>query len=501
MNRKIVLLPLDDRPCNKMFPQYLFGDEEVTFTVIQELGEQKTPADNEKIKKFLIKECKDALGLVVSIDMLLYGGLVPSRLHHFDQEILKERAELLHVLRKENPNLIIYGFQTIMRCPSYSSSVEEPDYYEDCGYEIYKYGELIHKEQLGVDLDADIDEIRRGILPGALEDYVSRRECNVLLNGHILSYVKDGTIDLLVFPQDDCSRYGYAALDQERIQGKISEHCLEDHVLMYPGADEVGMTLISRMVNVIHGKRPKVYVKYAAEGAKHMIPLYEGVALSGTIRNHLYAAGCLQTDSYELADIILAITATSVMDEAIIQPSNRLEYYAERNLNEFTDFLHEMKKAGKIVTISDNAYANGGDLQLIRILNKKNMLTEIDGYAGWNTSSNTLGTAIAEGVAVYYQGKTSMHMNFLMERYLEDAGYCSIVRKSVSKVAEANGIEKLSLNEKRGKYSVLVENELNAFKEDYLSSIADMAKIKDVIMPWKRMFEIDLRTEYVNKGV
>ena len=501
MNRKIVLLPLDDRPCNKMFPQYLFGDEEVTFTVMQELGEKKNPTDYEKIKKFLLEESKDAFGLVISMDMLLYGGLVPSRLHHLDLKVLKERAELLHLLRRENPKLLIFAFQTIMRCPSYSSSVEEPDYYEDCGYEIYKYGELIHKKQLGVSLDADIDEIRSHIVPGALEDYVSRREGNGQMDVETLSYVKDGTIDLLVFPQDDCSRYGYSAIDQQRIQNKINEYCLEDRVVTYPGADEVGMTLTSRMVNVIHGKRPKVYVKYAAESAKQMIPLYEGVALSGTIRNHLYAAGCMQTDSYELADIILAMSATGVMEEAINQPSQKLEYYAERNLNEFTDFLHEMVKAGKTVTLSDNAYANGGDLQLIRILNKKNMLAELDGYAAWNTSSNTLGTSIAEGIAVYYQGKTLKHMNFLMERYLEDAGYCSIVRQSVSKVIESSGIEKFYLDEKRGKFSMLVEEELNAFKEEYMSSVADMVKIIDVFMPWKRMFEIDLRTEYLKKGV
>lgn len=44
MNRKIVLLPLDDRPCNRVFPQNLFGDDKVAFTVMQELGEKKTPA-------------------------------------------------------------------------------------------------------------------------------------------------------------------------------------------------------------------------------------------------------------------------------------------------------------------------------------------------------------------------------------------------------------------------------------------------------------------------
>lgn len=497
MERKIVFVPLDDRPCNKLFPQYLFGSTDVKFTVLQTLGEKKNPADYGKLKEFLLKECRDAFGLVLSMDMLLYGGLLPSRLHCLDRALLKERLELLHLLRRDNPKLVIYAFQTIMRCPTYSSSVEEPDYYGVCGHEIYKYGELMHKRQLGLPLDQDPEEIRSRILPEALEDYVSRRECNESMDEEALGLVKDGTLDLLVFPQDDCSPYGYAALDQQKVYGRIQEYGLEDRIAIYPGADEVGMTLTSRMVNAIYGKAPAVYVKYAAESAKDLIPLYEGSALSETIARHLRAAGCVQTESFESADIILGMSAAGVMEEAPWQLSRRAEYYGERNLEEFTDFLHHMSLSGKIVTLADNAYANGGDLELIRILNGKNMLMELDGYAGWNTSANTLGTAIAEGIAAYYQGKTSAHRSFMAGRYLEDAGYCSVVRQSVAEKAEAGGVERFFLHEKEGIFSRMAEEELLAFMDDYLSSVADRVKIVHLSMPWERMFEIDLRTEYM----
>ena len=109
--------------------------------------------------------------------------------------------------------------------------------------------------------------------------------------------------------------------------------------------------MIARMINTLYGKRPKVYVKYTSENVRQMIPLYEGSMLGRTIRNHLYAAGCLQTDCWELADIILGVSAAGVMEEAIDQPCWREEYYAERNLGEFTDFLQEMTKEGKIVTL------------------------------------------------------------------------------------------------------------------------------------------------------
>lgn len=500
MNRKIVLLPLDDRPCNRVFPQNLFGDDKVAFTVMQELGEKKTPARYDKIKEFLLRECRDAYGLVVSMDMLLYGGLLPSRLHHMQLEEIKERAKMLQQLRRENPDLLIYAFQTIMRCPTYSSNMEEPDYYGACGAEIYKTGELLHKQQMGIAFDEDLEGVRSKLVPGALEDYTTRRACNEAMDEEALLYVEEGVIDLLIFPQDDCSSYGFAAMDRLKIQKKIRELCLDEKVMTYPGADEVGMTLVARMINTLYGKRPKVYVKYASENVRQMIPLYEGSILGGTIRNHIYAAGCLQTDCWEMADIILGISAAGVMEEAISQPSWRVEYYAERNLGEFTDFLQEMIKERKIVTLADNAYANGGDLQLVQLLNKKGMLMELDGYAGWNTSANTLGTAIAESVAVYYQGKTDRHRHFMVERYLEDVGYCSVVRPSVSKEAAAMGMDGESLKEKYGTVSDMARKQLHQFKDEYLSSIANHVKIINLFMPWERMFEVEIWAEYQENG-
>ena len=497
MKRKIVFVPLDDRPCNKLFPQYLFGNADISFTVFKELGEKKRPAEYGRVEEFLLRECRDAFGLVLSMDMLLYGGLLPSRLHSLEERELKRRAELLRRLRQENPKLLIYGFQTIMRCPTYSDSSEEPDYYGICGHEIYKSGELSHKQMLGLPLDEDLEEVHKRILPGALEDYLARRKRNVSMDEESLAYVMDGTLDLLVFPQDDCSPYGYAALDQSRIQRKVRECGLEDQVAIYPGADEVGMTLTARMLNTLHRKRPKVYVKYASESAKKMIPLYEGSALSGTIQKHLEAAGCTQTEEWQKADIVLGMSAAGVMEEAAYQPSRRKEYGEDRDLDRFTDFLQEMIRAGKIVTLADNAYANGGDLELIRMLNEKNLLMELDGYAGWNTSANTLGTAIAEGIAAYYQGKTAAHKNFMTERYLEDAGYCSVVRRSVSRAAEERGMESACLHEKQGIFSRLAEEELYTFKADYLSTVADKMKILYLSMPWERMFEVELRAEYL----
>ena len=115
--KKIVYLPLDERPCNALFVPKLFQSEELKIVIPPKMGCKKTPAVWEDIKTFLNVECADADGLVLSMDMLLYGGLIPSRLHTLTHDEVAQRMALISQLKKQNEKLLIYAFQCIMRCP------------------------------------------------------------------------------------------------------------------------------------------------------------------------------------------------------------------------------------------------------------------------------------------------------------------------------------------------------------------------------------------------
>ena len=497
MKAKIVLLPLDERPCNYLFPGKLFSHDEIEIVTPEKMGEKKTPADLTYIDKFLTDECIDATGLVISLDMLLYGGLVPSRIHNEDEEKLKERLSILRKIRRDNPKLIIYAFNIIMRCPSYSSSDEEPDYYEEYGREIHEIGAAMHRSHLGIENLYSLDELIEKVPEEYLNDYTSRRKVNKALNLASLELIQENVVDALVIPQDDSCKYGYAAIDQREIRNAIIKKGLEDRVLMYPGADEVELTLMSRVINVLKQKKPKIYIKYAADAARNIIPLYEGNMLSGTLKYHVLSAGCQMTESYEQADIVMAVTAPAGnMEEAINQPSKYPEYYAERNIAEMFDFIKERLNEGKIVTIADNAYANGGDLQIIRLLNANNLLMKVDGYAGWNTSANTVGTAIAEAADAYHFGITSKHLNFLGQRYVEDIGYCSVVRQKITEELDGYEMNYFDVKEKDGIISKLIEKCLEDFVKEELYSLKGKLVIIKVILPWRRMFEVDIEVNY-----
>ena len=95
MKKKIVIVPLDERPCNMFFPERLFLNEDFNIVRPETLGNKKLPADLDKLASFLRKECKDADGLILSVDTLLYGRLIPSRIHHDTKETLLSSMELI----------------------------------------------------------------------------------------------------------------------------------------------------------------------------------------------------------------------------------------------------------------------------------------------------------------------------------------------------------------------------------------------------------------------
>lgn len=52
LKTKIVLLPLDERPCNYEFPMKLFSHDKVEIVRPKKLGNKKTPASFETIVEF-----------------------------------------------------------------------------------------------------------------------------------------------------------------------------------------------------------------------------------------------------------------------------------------------------------------------------------------------------------------------------------------------------------------------------------------------------------------
>ncbi|MEH7385973.1 DUF4127 family protein [Bacillus sp. JJ1521] len=511
---KIAYIPLDERPCNYSFPSLMTewdggagslsqGEVNLVRPPLSLMGNKKAPGNTEKIWEWLYEEVKDANGLILSLDTLLYGGIIPSRLHSLTIDECRNALAGLSRLKEINPDVKIYAFNLIMRCPKYSSSDEEPDYYGDWGSEIFQFGKIHHLISANLASEEDLkqyENLKQQLPQDVVDDYLSRRKINVEVNQLVLEYVNTGLIDFLIIPQDDSAPYGWTAIDQQEVRGAIASHNLELDVYMYPGADEVGCTLLARMVNSFKGKRPLVYPVFSSTQGPSVTPLYEDRPLMETLKYQILAAGGLITSSLDEADIALFLNSpVEPMMEAAYQDHLSTKYQVNRGLIDFVEKLDYMINEKNIpCVVADVAFANGSDLGLLKLLKRKKLLFKVAGYAGWNTSSNTLGTCIAQGMIHHVYGSSQTHMNFLSLRYVEDAGYCSFVRKNVTNnVLPELGYDYFLVDGKKGRVSEIVQEQLNEFIRENLSDEENGLFIRDCYMPWSRMFEVGLDVEHI----
>ena len=501
--KKLMYVSLDERPCNYNYAGFMLeGNSNVMLIQppLSVLGNKKQPANYELLSKYILENIDDCYGLIISIDMLLYGGIVPSRLHNNTQEELLERLNLIRRIKEKNPNIRIYAFSLIMRCPQYNSSDEEPDYYEFCGYDIFKYGEISHKISLNIATEEEKEKLNYHYkkCKGYFEEYVARRNINSDMNIQAIKLLYDKVIDFLVFPQDDSSLYGLISLDQQKVSTAIKSMNLENQILIYPGADEVGMVLISRMINHINNKTPKLYIEYGTPKGHLFVPMFEDREIYKTIEKQITSSGCLVCNNIEEADGIFMFNTPTLdlKDANITQGQCEVLNGEVRNINNFVLKVKKHINENKKVSIADVAKINRGDSELVGKLCEETVFFKLAGYAGWNTSSNTLGTALAQLVININYGNSKALQKHLALRVYEDVGYMDFAREYVTN----NELIKIGLGyfnsgEIKGKVSKMVEQRINEHVKLIAPQVYKQYEIEDCYMPWCRMFEVALKVK------
>lgn len=536
---KIVYLPLDERPCNAKYPVLLaeIGGLVLTSPPAALLGSKKKPAENAGLAQWLLAETETAEWLIVSLDMLIYGGIVPSRLHSLTPGECAERMALLTACKARNPRLRIYAFNLIMRAPAYNNNDEEPDYYGVFGAILQRLGWLTDKAERELLTREEGEEFKRlasEIPAEVVTDFTGRRAINAGVNHLAIDYVREGVIDHLVIPLDDNAKYGYTAMEQRQLLFKVEAERLMDRVRIYPGADEIGCTLLARVFCELAGYAPEAYVRYSSTQGPYVIPPYEDRSLNESIKAHLNAAGVFITDSAAEADFVLMVNAPPVgqsdaAETSLLYRERHRAYFSEVNLAEFVRAIQVYARKGKFVALADVATANGADEPLMQLLAQTGALSDLSAYAAWNTSGNALGTVIAHAViasgscrrtiypsatgSIEQQPRQPMERDqqegsgqgrqetaadhsrrFLLYRLLEDWGYQSNVRAAVNleELDCDNTINSPAPADRLEAVHTFIAQELNVFHQRYLAgALPCPVQIGHVALPWRRTFEVD----------
>lgn len=213
---KICFVPIDNRPvCYSLAKDIAAIDEDIELlTPPREfLGDLTKSARVNEILDWLenIPAC-DAM--VLSLDTIAYGGLIPSRRSPDSLEEIKARLNRLKPLLK---NKKVYAFSSIMRISNNNYNEEEKEYWKDWGKKIFEYS---------------YSGVNDGIPWAILDDYLATRKRNFEINKTYLNW----GLNTLIFSKDDCAPKGFnvdEARELERLGAKPKQvltkfplHCL-----------------------------------------------------------------------------------------------------------------------------------------------------------------------------------------------------------------------------------------------------------------------------------
>ena len=427
-----LVIPLDARPVclNAVADLARLTGVQVLLPPADLLGKLKSPADLPALHQWM----KRMIGqypiqaAVVSLDLLSYGGLIPSRMgEESNEDLIRELEKGLAVL-KEIPKL--YGFSSILRIPAYNNIEEEPEYWGEWGEVLSRFSQNLHKKNILMQNWRSLEWQEAQPPKEVIKDFVTRRERNHWHNLRLLQLLQQERLAHLVFCEDDRGEYGLNVYEADILRGRIETLELTDLAHVQTGADEVAQTLLIRALEESLQDALSVYVKSAQ--SLDLVAKFDGQSLRNVVYQRIKAMAAKTVLKLEEADVVLIVHAPHYrMGDHGVQDA------ADTTMNDAYETLALTTEAiaqGKAVVLVDVAYANGADPLLLKAMKEEpDVIPQLAGYAAWNTPGNALGSGLAMGLGYVYAqkygtGSGSRHRKTLATRLLDDGVYQSHVR-------------------------------------------------------------------------
>ena len=257
--------------------------------------------------------------------------------------------------------------------------------------------------------------------------------------------------DTLIFSKDDCAEKGFnveESKELEKLGGKTKT-----------GADEIPLSLLARSIY----KKIKVFPEFLEPDCKNLISNYEDVSIEKSVLGQLELAG-FEVSSSDDADIVLIVNNFRNKQGELVMGWDTKPFDGKLVLPD------------KPFAAADVRFANGADNAFVEQLLEKIDLENFYGYAGWNTSANTLGSLLC-AMKVKWQAKQYNSQAFAkleLVRFLDDWAYQANVRAQIEKPID-------------------IRNLMQPY-ETRLNNVLKLAPSKlDYTYPWKRKFEIEVR--------
>lgn len=476
----IAFIPIDNRPVCYTLPEQICAiDSDINLFMPKRefLGSLTKYADVEAIFDWL-KKLPQMDAIVMCLDTVAYGGLIPSRRCSDTFEKIKTRVENLKKIL-ENKKAKIYAFSSIMRISNNNVNEEEKEYWSKWGKKIFEYSYQTHK--LGTE-SCIINVIPSEIL----DDYIATRKRNFEINKLYLEYQKQGLFNTLVFSKDDCAEYGFNVQEAKALE-KLGG-------FVKTGADEIPLTLLARAImkklKPVSEKETsrvgktqcshrdkcqetgiKIAPIFLVPECKDLISNYEDVSIEKSVKGQIELAGCSVCEPDD-ADILLYV-------------NNFEDHQGEIVMKVPTQtFSGKWQKPSKPYMVADVRFANGADNAFVKQLFEVGFDENFLGYSAWNTSANSLGSLICGAIVFkvakmqnnvgkdFYFGRDFLKLQTV--RLLDDWAYQANVRQQLTSPDEKLVKELMKPYEEKV-FEVLGVNYDTSYK-----------------FPWNRLFEVEV---------
>lgn len=444
------------------------------------IGNYLTPGDPEGLYRWLTSDAtKGADAFVLSSDMMVYGGLVASRIPGVPAWLGYSRLRFMTALRASRPNALFYGFGTVMRlAPTGVPAIGDAASFFAAGkaYELITQYANDPKPALGQRIGPILDT------------YVATRRRNLDVDLFALQLTAEGGFDRFLLGQDDAGPHGLhiddlAALERARTHygsGLVQRTSIE------PGADELAMIMEANAFAARVNWVPRFSVTWSQPGGAAMQDSIEYAPFEKIVDEVIRSSGGNVVSNDPDIELFVRVRETSAEQEKT-----------------FADRIESDVQAGKLVTVVDLTFF-GAPLEeqrtLVEDLIARKVAGRLAGFASWNTAANSLGTAIPASIAVGVGQRLGTFnkvelADFLLDRYIDDYAFHDFVRPVLNDELTKDGVDHTYLlpdvaartaSENRALLWPHAVDLLDAIFPDYRDGGLT------ITLPWDRTFETEI---------
>ena len=544
-HEELLLVPLDSRPVCSTMVQKLgkLAGINVIVPPKELLDNYQEPAKSKKLWQWLQNKSANYNTSIISTDILLHGSLLQTRQHIASAQ---EQDYFFSELNKLQKNITA----SPPRQSNYTDSTDSDKHqlqlfsviprllvsdevYPDCWYQwhLMRYSQLLDMVQINGDyaMTKELMEYKEEIPADILSKYTSiftqSQGFNERLLAHLLPKAKNSkniantqvnatvatNAPLFIIGQDDSSPFGLPHMTATKLARHIEEHTWQTQAQLTNGADEIAALLLTRHFLQQSHWQPKLFLAYGSPKTEFKHMPYMASSVGATLRNQAQLVGAQLVEEPNAADIILFVHCGDADAKPTAAEAEQLASYLKHD------------KHVALIDLSANFEAE--EMLLPLLLEQNISVNRLAAYAGWNTFSNSSGTALAQSIIFtgrlrQLQAQQSAtdnpllipalyadNLNFTIERMLEDYYYQKRIHPQLRPYLESFGTTPTDLEpEEKQQTEYRIQERLSLYatwlywrslsrtpfyadthKAYYLTDLTVGAKL-----PWNRIFEVDL---------